>query len=70
MEESLSHLEDVGAKVLYINSIFKERNATTGSVDIGYDIVDFMDVDMSLGSIEDFDALVAAATGKGLFDYI
>ena len=63
LEESIGHLEDVGAKVLYLNSIFKDRNGT--SQDVGYDIVDFMDVDMSLGSIEDFDALVTAATEKG-----
>ena len=63
VEASLDHIDSLGAKIVYLTSIFKERNAT--STDTGYDIVDHGDVDPVLGSLEDFDSLVAAATEKG-----
>lgn len=64
VEASLDHIDSLGAKVVYLTSIFKERNAT--STDTGYDIVDHGDVDPVLGSLDDFDSLVAAATEKGM----
>ncbi|XP_038077014.1 probable maltase [Patiria miniata] len=59
--QNLDYLESIGVKVLYLNSIFEQPKETS---DIGYDIVNFTNVDPLLGNLADFDQLVSALQEK------
>ncbi|XP_022093064.1 neutral and basic amino acid transport protein rBAT-like [Acanthaster planci] len=59
--QNLDYLDSIGIKILYLNSIFEQSNETT---DIGYDIVNFTNVDPLLGNLTQFDELVVALLEK------
>ncbi|XP_043528328.1 alpha-glucosidase-like [Frieseomelitta varia] len=52
----LEHVVGIGAKAIWLSSIYKSPQ-----VDFGYDISNFTDVDPSYGTLADFDQLVAKA---------
>lgn len=52
IQELDGHLSNLGVKTLYINSFYK-----SGGVDNGMDIVDYKDVEPSLGTMADVDKL-------------
>ncbi len=58
----LDHLsETLGLDALWLSPFYPSPMA-----DFGYDVADYTDVDPLFGSLDDFDALVAAAHGRGL----
>jgi alpha-glucosidase len=57
----LDHVADLGADAIWISPIFVSPMA-----DFGYDIADYRGIDPLFGTLEDFDALVADAHGRGL----
>ncbi|MGZ4458377.1 MAG: alpha-amylase family glycosyl hydrolase [Nocardioidaceae bacterium] len=57
----LDHLVDLGVDALWLNPFY-----VCGDADAGYDVVDHRAVDPALGSLDDVDALVAAAHARGL----
>lgn len=57
----LDHLVDLGVDALWLSPIQPSPMA-----DFGYDVADYCGVDPIFGNLEDFDALVAAAHGRGL----
>jgi alpha-glucosidase len=57
----LDHLVDLGVDALWLSPIYPSPLA-----DFGYDVSDHTAVDPAYGTIEDFDALVAAAHERGL----
>jgi alpha-glucosidase len=59
--ERLSYLRDLGVNAVWLSPIFPSP-----MVDFGYDISDYNGVDSLFGTLEDFDALVAAAHDLGL----
>jgi len=61
IEQRLDHLVDLGVDALWISPIFPSPMA-----DFGYDVADYCDIDPRFGTLADFDALLAAAHGKGL----
>lgn len=62
MTKNLDYLETLGVKVLYLTSIYEQPEMTT---DIGYDIINFTNVDPLLGNLTHFDELVIALQEKG-----
>jgi len=59
--ERLDHVAWLGADGIWLNPITVSPNA-----DWGYDVVDFCAVDPELGTVDDLDALVAAARDRDL----
>ena len=57
----LEHLQALGVQALWLSPFYPSPMA-----DFGYDVADYCDVDPLFGSLGDFDALVAAAHGRGL----
>jgi alpha-glucosidase len=57
----LDHLVDLGVDALWLSPIYPSPMA-----DFGYDVSDFTGVDPVFGTLEDFDALLAAVHGHGL----
>ena len=57
----LGHVADLGADGIWLSPFY-----TSPWADGGYDVADFRDVDPRLGTLEDFDAMVAAAHALGL----
>jgi glycosidase len=57
----LDHLVSLGVDALWISPFYRSPMR-----DFGYDVADYCDVDPIFGTLADFDALVAAAHGKGL----
>ena len=57
----LPHLTRLGVDAVWLSPIF-----TSPMADFGYDISDYTGIDPLFGSMEDFDALVAAAHDSGL----
>ena len=57
----LSYLQALGIDAIWLSPIFPSPMA-----DFGYDISDYTGIDPLFGTMEDFDALVAAAHGAGL----
>jgi alpha-glucosidase len=51
----------LGVDAIWINPFYR-----SGGVDGGYDVIDHCDVDPDLGTLEDFDTLLAAAHARGL----
>ena len=54
--ERLTYLESLGIDVVWLSPIFPSPMA-----DFGYDISDYTGIDPLFGTMEDFDALLAAA---------
>jgi alpha-glucosidase len=59
--QRLDHLEWLGVDALWLSPIYPSPLA-----DFGYDVSDYTDVDPQLGTLPDFDDLVAAAHDRGL----
>ena len=57
----LDHVSSLGADGIWLSPFYPSPWA-----DGGYDVADFRDVDPSLGTLADFDAMVAAAHERGL----
>ena len=57
----LDHLQDLGVDAMWLSPIYPSPLA-----DFGYDVSDYTDVDPVFGSLESFDALVAAAHERGI----
>jgi len=54
--EKLDYVRDLGANAIWLNPMYPD-----GGVDGGYDIADYTDIRAELGTMEDFDRLIAAA---------
>jgi alpha-glucosidase len=64
----LDHLVRLGVDAVWISPIFPSPMA-----DFGYDVADYTGIDPLFGTLEDFDALLAAAHARGLrlvLDYV
>ena len=61
IESRLDHLQWLGVDALWLSPIYSSPMA-----DFGYDVSDYQGVDPVFGTLEDFDALVAAARSRGL----
>ncbi|MDX6659597.1 MAG: alpha-glucosidase, partial [Solirubrobacteraceae bacterium] len=57
----LDHVEALGADALWLSPVYPSPLA-----DFGYDVTDHTAIDSVYGTLDDFDALVAAAHGRGL----
>ncbi|MET7426668.1 alpha-amylase family glycosyl hydrolase [Dactylosporangium sp. NPDC005555] len=57
----LDHLAELGVDALWMSPFYPSPQH-----DAGYDVADYRDVDPRFGTLEDFDALVAAAKARGL----
>jgi alpha-glucosidase len=61
IRERLPYLVDLGVEALWVCPVFPSPMA-----DFGYDVSNYIDIAPLFGSLEDFDALVAAAHRSGL----
>lgn len=61
LKEKLPYLEKLGIDVIWLNPIFKSPQ-----VDNGYDISDYREIEPTLGTMEDFDSLLAEAHKHGI----
>lgn len=59
--ERLDHLEWLGIRAVWLSPITVSPNA-----DFGYDVADYYDIDPTLGTLADLDALVVAADRRGI----
>jgi alpha-glucosidase len=59
--QRLSYLVELGVGAIWLSPIFPSPMA-----DFGYDISDYTDIDPLFGSLDDFDALLAAAHARGI----
>jgi alpha-glucosidase len=59
--QRLPYLKELGVDAIWLSPIFPSPMA-----DFGYDISDYTDIDPLFGSLDDFDALLAAAHSQGL----
>ncbi len=57
----LDHLAELGVDAVWISPIYPSPMA-----DFGYDVADYTGIDPLFGTMADFDALLAAAHGRGL----
>jgi len=57
----LDYLKDLGVDALWISPIYPSPMA-----DFGYDVSDYTNIDPTFGTLQDFDALLAAAHARGL----
>jgi alpha-glucosidase len=57
----LDYLKDLGVDAIWITPCFPSPQ-----VDFGYDVSDYQNIDPMYGTLADFDALVAAATKRGI----
>ena len=61
IEAHLDHLVGLGVDALWVSPFYPSPMA-----DFGYDVADYTGVDPLFGTLADFDALLAAAHGRGL----
>src|SRR4051794_6546558 len=61
IEQRLDYLQQLGVDVLWLSPIYPSPQD-----DNGYDISDYQDVDPTFGSLDDFDALLAAVHEHGM----
>ncbi len=59
--EGLDHLSALGVDAIWLSPIFRSPMA-----DFGYDVADYTDVDPVFGTLDDLDALVAAAHARDI----
>jgi oligo-1,6-glucosidase len=57
----LDHLSALGVDVLWLSPVYPSPQD-----DAGYDISDYQDIDSTFGTLEDFDALLAAVHERGM----
>ena len=61
IRSKLDYLQWLGVDAIWISPIYPSPMA-----DFGYDISDYTDIDPTFGSLNDFDALLKDAHGRGL----
>lgn len=61
IRQRLDYVASLGIDAIWLSPIFPSPMA-----DFGYDVADFCDIDKLFGSLDDFDALLAEAHGRGL----
>jgi glycosidase len=61
IEQRLPYLQDLGVGFIWLSPVM-----TSPMQDFGYDIADYRDIDPIFGSMEDMDALIAAAKKLGI----
>jgi glycosidase len=61
IEQRLDHLIDLGVDAIWISPIYPSPMK-----DFGYDVADYCGVDPRFGTLDDCDALIASAHGRGL----
>ena len=59
--EKMAYLRDLGVDAIWLSPFYPSALA-----DGGYDVIDYRDVDPRLGTLADFDAMVAAAHAAGI----
>ncbi|MEX2394509.1 MAG: alpha-amylase family glycosyl hydrolase [Actinomycetota bacterium] len=59
--DHLDHLEWLGIDAIWLSPVMRSPNA-----DWGYDVADYRSVDPALGTLDDFDELVASAAKRGM----
>ncbi|KAA8815375.1 glycoside hydrolase family 13 protein [Bifidobacterium callitrichos] len=59
--EKMDYLRDLGVDAIWLSPFYPSDLA-----DGGYDVIDYRNVDPRLGSMDDFDRMVAAAHGAGI----
>jgi oligo-1,6-glucosidase len=59
--QRLDHLERLGIDVIWLSPVYRSPHA-----DNGYDISDYQDIDPAMGSLDDFDELLAAVHARGM----
>ena len=59
--QHLDYIRDLGADVIWLNPVYKNSG-----VDGGYDISDYREIAPELGTMADFDELLAQAHARGL----
>lgn len=57
----LDYLQTLGVDALWLSPFYP-----SGGIDAGYDVVDYCGVDPLFGTLDDFDALLTAAHGRGM----
>ena len=57
----LDYIRDLGCNAIWMNPCFASPFG-----DAGYDVADYCDVDPRLGSLDDFDDMIAAAHARGI----
>jgi oligo-1,6-glucosidase len=57
----IDHLQRLGVDVVWLSPVYPSPQD-----DAGYDISDYQDIDSTFGSLEDFDALLAAVHKRGM----
>ena len=60
--DNVAYLKDLGVGAVLLNSIYQSPQ-----VDLGYDVSDFEKVDPIFGTTTDFENLVEALHGEGLY---
>ncbi|XP_072172306.1 amino acid transporter heavy chain SLC3A1-like [Diadema setosum] len=63
LAKKLDYIKGIGADVLLLSSIYEQSDP---NMDLGQEIINFTNVDSTLGTLDDFDKLVTAATEKEL----
>ncbi|GAB3173300.1 alpha-glucosidase [Myceligenerans halotolerans] len=61
IRQRLDHLERLGVDVIWLSPVYRSPHA-----DNGYDISDYQDIDPQFGTLEEFDALLAAVHDRGM----
>jgi glycosidase len=61
IEQRLPYLKDLGVGFIWLSPVMKSP-----MMDFGYDIADYRDIDPIFGTMEDMDALIAAAKKLGI----
>src|SRR5215831_2229580 len=61
LRRRLPYLRDLGVDAVWLTPFYRSP-----MIDGGYDVADYRDVDPSLGTLADFDTMLAAAHGLGL----
>ncbi len=59
--QQMDYLERLGIKAIWLSPFYPSP-----LVDGGYDVADYCDVDPRLGSLDDFDDMIAAAHARGI----
>ncbi|ESO04951.1 hypothetical protein HELRODRAFT_78206, partial [Helobdella robusta] len=65
IEMKLPELKELGVSVIVLNSILKS-DSSSSKKDYGYEIVDYEQIDDSIGTMDDFESLVNATHRNGM----
>ncbi|MFB2556355.1 alpha-glucosidase [Herbiconiux liangxiaofengii] len=61
IRQRLDHLETLGVDVIWLSPVYRSPHA-----DNGYDISDYQDIDPAMGTLDDFDELLADVHRRGM----